>query len=106
VLCSDEYLYQINLEYLQHDTYTDVITFPYSDTPDLVEGDIFVSVERVTDNAAQLRVHPTDELHRVMVHGLLHLLGYDDKTPESKIAMTQREDYHLSRRPASIIPAQ
>ena len=82
IFCSDDYLHDLNVEYLQHDTLTDVITFPYSD--DTVEGDIFISVERITDNAKKFGVSTTDELHRVMIHGVLHLLGYGDKKPKEE----------------------
>jgi probable rRNA maturation factor len=98
VFCSDEYLHGINLEYLDHDTYTDIITFNNADEPAVVESDIFISIDRVKENAAQLNVLFLDELHRVMVHGILHLLGYDDKEPELKAQMRQAEDKCLSLR--------
>lgn len=96
IFCSDEYLYQINMEYLKHDTYTDVITFHYAE-PDTkyIEGDIFISVERTTENAATFGVSPEKELQRVIIHGVLHLLGYDDKSPEKKAIMTEKEDVYL-----------
>lgn len=93
IFCSDEYLYRMNVEHLNHDTYTDVITFQYND--DLVEGDIFISIDRTTENAVTFNVTPTKELYRVMVHGLLHLMGYKDKTPEDKAMMTAKENYYL-----------
>lgn len=92
IFCSDEYLHQVNVEYLDHDTYTDVITFDNSDTSDVIEGDIFISVERIRENAAQLGVTFRDELHRVMIHGVLHLLGYADKDLLSQTAMRKKED--------------
>jgi probable rRNA maturation factor len=99
IFCSDEYLHQINLEYLNHDTYTDIITFNNADHPDqVVEGDIFISIERVKENAESLSVSFTDELHRVLIHGVLHLLGYDDKDPASQAAMRDKEDSCLSLR--------
>lgn len=99
VFCSDEYLHQINLEYLKHDTYTDIVTFNNSDLPDQVmEGDIFISVDRVRENAQDLTISFTNELHRVMIHGVLHLLGYDDKNPASQAAMREKEDSCLSLR--------
>lgn len=99
IFCSDSYLHQINLEYLDHDDYTDIITFNNSDTPDqVVEGDIFISTERVQENAASLQVSFRDELHRVMIHGVLHLLGYDDKDPASQALMRKEEDSCLSLR--------
>ena len=98
VFCSDEYLHRVNVEYLDHDTYTDVITFDNADTSDIIEGDIFISVERVRENAEQLSVPFCDELHRVMIHGMLHLLGYQDKDLLSQTAMRKKEDYCLSLR--------
>lgn len=97
IFCSDEYLHQINLEYLDHDTLTDIITFPYSDPP-LIHGDIFISIERVRENADMLAIDFTDELHRVMIHGVLHLCGYGDKSAEEKKRMTEKEDEALSLR--------
>ncbi len=90
IFCSDEYLHQINLEYLQHDTFTDIITFPYQ-APPVVEGDIFISVERVRENAQTFQVPFETELHRVMIHGVLHLCGYLDKSPKEKEAMSKKE---------------
>jgi rRNA maturation RNase YbeY len=100
VFCSDEHLRGINVEYLDHDYYTDVITFPYSE--DAVHGDVFISSDRVRDNAATVGVTFEAELCRVMAHGVLHLAGYDDKTPEKKAEMTAREDFFL--RTCPIIP--
>ncbi len=101
IFCSDEYLYQMNMDYLQHDTYTDVITFPYSE--ELVHGDVFISIERVFDNASHFDVTVADELHRVVVHGLLHLLGYHDKTEAQQAEMTQKEDTYLKARATELI---
>ncbi len=95
IFCSDAYLHQLNLTYLGHDTLTDVITFPYQ-APPRIEGDIFISVERVRENAAQLRVPEKEELDRVMIHGVLHLCGYSDKSPDEKHIMTQKENEALS----------
>ncbi|HFA47481.1 MAG TPA: rRNA maturation RNase YbeY, partial [Bacteroidetes bacterium] len=75
IFCSDKYLHRLNVEYLQHDTFTDVITFPYAELP-VVEGDIFISIERVKENAEKFKVPFLKELQRVMVHGVLHLCGY------------------------------
>ncbi len=94
IFCSDEYLYRLNVEYLDHDTYTDIITFPYAEPP-LVHGDLFISVERVRDNARELNVPFEDELHRVMIHGVWHLCGQGDKTPEEARTMRRREDEAL-----------
>ena len=101
VFCSDSYLLEMNQQYLKHDTYTDVITFDYAEEEGIVEGDIFISVDRVKENAASLQVKFPDELHRVMVHGLLHLLGYSDKTEADQKEMREKEDYYLSLRPFS-----
>ncbi|MBJ6107511.1 rRNA maturation RNase YbeY [Hymenobacter sp. BT523] len=98
IFCSDDYLHQLNVEYLDHDTLTDVITFDNSDNADILEGDIFISVERVRDNAHDLGVSFRDELHRVMIHGVLHLLGYHDKDLLSQTAMRKKEDDCLSLR--------
>jgi len=83
-------LLNINKLYLDHDYYTDVISFPMSKDP--IEGDIFISIDRVKENAQNLKVSFSEELHRVMVHGLLHFLGYDDKTKEAQKKMTEMED--------------
>ncbi len=92
IFCSDEYLHKVNVEYLDHDTYTDVITFDNADDADIIEGDIFISVERVRENAVPHGVSFRDELHRVMIHGVLHLLGYADKDLLSQTAMRKKED--------------
>ena len=93
IFTSDEYLRQINIEHLQHDYYTDIITFPYA--PDAIHGDIFISSDRVADNARTHRVPFLNELCRVMAHGLLHLAGYGDKTPEEIQTMRAKEDHYL-----------
>ena len=98
IFCSDDYLHQLNVEYLNHDTLTDVITFDNSDDADILEGDIFISVERVRENAQDLGIPFRDELHRVMIHGVLHLLGYHDKDLLSQTAMRKKEDDCLSLR--------
>ncbi len=98
IFCSDDYLYRMNMDYLQHDTYTDVITFPYSSSEDdFIEGDIFISVERTAENAKQFGVSAELELHRVMIHGVLHLIGYDDKSTAKKKIMTAKEDEYLAK---------
>lgn len=91
VFCSDEYLHKINLEYLNHDTYTDIITFPYGEGK-IIESDIFISVDRTTENAKTYKVEPLEELYRVIIHGVLHLVGYGDKTVEEKTLMRQKEE--------------
>lgn len=97
IFCSDAYLLQVNQQYLDHDTYTDIITFDNSEQEKVIVGDIFISAERVKENAAKFKVTEVTELHRVMVHGALHLLGYPDKTPESKKVMTQKENEYLAK---------
>ncbi|MFC7525467.1 rRNA maturation RNase YbeY [Parapedobacter sp. GCM10030251] len=98
ILCSDAYLLTINRQYLQHDTYTDIVTFDNSDAVGIIAGDIFISIERVRENAAKFGVSEADELHRVIIHGMLHLCGYGDKKKEDKMRMTEKEDFYLARR--------
>ena len=100
IFCSDEYLLGINVAYLQHDFYTDVITFPYTDGA--LHGDIFISTERVADNARTLGVSFGHELCRVMIHGLLHLAGFRDETDEQEAAMRARENFHLEKLPFQV----
>lgn len=97
IFCTDAYLLDLNIKYLNHDTYTDVITFDYCEE-DLVSGDIFISIERIKENALKMEVPFKDELHRVIIHGLLHLCGYKDKTPEEQREIRSREDFWLSLR--------
>lgn len=92
VFCDDVYLHKINLEYLAHDTYTDIVTFDNSEMPQAIEGDIFISVERVKENAKNLSVPFGQELQRVMIHGILHLMGYKDKTNSQKEVIRAKED--------------
>jgi rRNA maturation RNase YbeY len=94
VFTSDEELLAINKEFLKHDDYTDIITFPYEEGEKLA-GDIFISVDRVRDNAIQLNEVFEQELRRVMIHGVLHLLGYKDKSPEQELEMRSKEDLAL-----------
>jgi probable rRNA maturation factor len=96
VFCSDDYLLQINKEYLNHDTLTDIVTFDNSEDPKKIEGDIFISIDRVKENGEKLGTSET-ELQRVMVHGLLHLLGYKDKKKEDKALMTEKEDFYIKQ---------
>lgn len=96
ILCSDEYLLRINQQYLNHDTYTDVITFDNSEELKMIVGDIFISLERIQENAREFKHTVVDELCRVMVHGTLHLLGYKDKGKAAKTLMTDKEDYYLA----------
>jgi probable rRNA maturation factor len=98
IFCSDRYLLKINQEYLKHDTFTDIVTFDNSEIADVIVGDIFISIDRVRENASTFRSSERDELHRVMIHGTLHLLGYKDKTKAQKAMMTEKEDHHLQLR--------
>ena len=97
IFCSDQYLLNINKKHLNHDFYTDVITFEYSDIEG-VTGDVFISYERIKENAKDFTIPVKDELHRVIIHGLLHLLGYSDKTTGQKSTMKSKEDFYLSLR--------
>ena len=98
VFCSDTYLLQINQQYLDHDTFTDIVTFDNSEIEGEITGDIFISIPRIQENAAIFKVSETDELHRVIIHGALHLLGYTDKSPADQKKMTEKEDYYLAKR--------
>ena len=95
ILCSDEYLLRINQQFLNHDTYTDVITFDNSEELKTIVGDIFISIERIQENAKTFKGTVAEELCRVMIHGTLHLLGYKDKSKSDKTLMTQKEDQAL-----------
>jgi len=98
IFCSDEYLLRVNQDFLQHDYYTDVITFDNSEELKMILGDIFISIDRVKDNAKQNGILTHDELCRIIIHGTLHLLGYRDKTKKAKLEMTAKEDFYLNRR--------
>lgn len=98
IFCSDNYLLQLNQEYLDHDTYTDIITFNYNEE-DTVSADIYISIDRVNENATQFEKDFLNELRRVMIHGILHLIGYDDKKPESQATMRAKEDFYLNLHP-------
>ncbi len=97
IFCSDNYILDVNLRYLHHDYFTDVITFDYCEG-DKLSGDLFISVDSVRENAIEFGTEFDEELHRVIVHGLLHLIGYDDHTPEEQKVMRAKEDYYLSFR--------
>ena len=98
ILTNDEYLAKMNLQYLQHDTLTDIITFDYTEAGK-ISGDLFISIDRVAENATTFSRSIAEELHRVMVHGVLHLCGYSDKKIAEKKTMTRMEDHYLSHRP-------
>jgi probable rRNA maturation factor len=94
IFCDDEYLHKLNVEFLNHDTLTDIISFDYSAGKEL-HGDIYISIERVADNAKDFKSDFIDELHRVMIHGILHYCGYKDKTEADETVMRQRENDYL-----------
>jgi probable rRNA maturation factor len=98
IFCSDIYLLQVNRQFLNHNYFTDIITFDNSAGDGLIVGDIFISIERVRENAAKFNMPLLDELHRVIIHGVLHLVGYNDKTPADKEKMTLKEDFYLTKR--------
>ncbi|MEM6699364.1 MAG: rRNA maturation RNase YbeY [Bacteroidota bacterium] len=95
IFCSDAYLHNLNVEYLQHDTLTDIITFPYDDPP-IIHSDIFISIDRVRENAKELGLTFKQELHRVIIHGILHLCGYKDKSATEAGLMRQKEEEMLA----------
>ena len=95
IFCNDDYLNKINIEFLQHDTYTDVISFDYS-LGKQISGDIYISTERVLDNTEKFKTTFDNELHRVMIHGVLHYMGYKDKTEKEKQVMRNKENNCLS----------
>ena len=91
IFCDDEYLHKINVEYLDHDTLTDIISFDYT-VGNLIQGDVFVSIERVQNNASDFNVSFEEELKRVLSHGVLHYCGYKDKSPKDEVLMRLKED--------------
>lgn len=97
IFCSDDYILQINQQYLSHDYYTDIITFDYSEG-DKLSGDLFISIDTVKANAEEYGTDFNDELNRVIVHGVLHLIGYDDHNDKDIAVMRKKEDYYLSLR--------
>ena len=96
IFCSDKELLKINIDFLNHDYFTDIITFDLSEKDGIV-GEIYISLERVRENAQQLKVPVTEELHRVIFHGALHLCGFKDKTKADKLVMTKKQDEYLYR---------
>ncbi|PTM02488.1 MAG: rRNA maturation RNase YbeY [Bacteroidetes bacterium] len=97
IFCSDDYLLKLNVDFLNHDTLTDIISFDYSVGKEL-HGDIYISVDRVKDNASDFKVLFKDEIERVMIHGVLHYCGYKDKSEADEILMRSKEDYYLAKR--------
>jgi probable rRNA maturation factor len=96
IFCSDEGLREVNKQYLNHDYYTDIITFDQADDEHTVAGDLYISIDRIVDNAKELGITFEQELHRVLIHGVLHLLGYDDLTDDGEAEMRQKEDEALA----------
>lgn len=94
IFCSDNYLLEVNKQYLNHDYYTDIITFDYVENG-VVSGDIFISCDRVKENAKEYNAAFLNELSRIIIHGVLHLCGYKDKSKKDKLLMTQKEDFYL-----------
>lgn len=97
IFCSDEYLHKINVDYLDHDTYTDIITFDNSDEDHVLEGDIFISIDRIKENATNQQQEFLDELLRVLSHGLYHLSGYKDKLEQEIAIMRSKENNAISK---------
>jgi len=97
VFCADEYLLAVNRRFLNHDYYTDIITFDLSESPAVVHGEIYISADRIRENAKLLKVPLREELHRVIFHGALHLCGFNDKTAKDKTAMRLEEDRNIDR---------
>ena len=94
IFCTDEYLLKINQRFLKHDYYTDIITFDLSET-NKIYGEVYISVDRLKENAAKYNTSSSDELHRLLFHGAIHLCGYKDKTVKEKRVMTEKEDVYL-----------
>jgi rRNA maturation RNase YbeY len=97
IFCSDEYLHKLNVEFLNHDTLTDIISFDYSVGKEL-HGDVYISIDRVKENASEFGVSFQDELARVLIHGVLHYCGYKDKSNDEAALMRIKEDYYLDKR--------
>lgn len=102
ILCTDEYLHNLNHTYLSKDDLTDVLAFDFSENEHVVSGDIYISLPRVRENAVKFKVRIKDEIHRVIVHGILHLIGYSDKRSRDRQRMTEKENLYLSLRPEGL----
>lgn len=96
IFCSDDYLFEVNKQYLSHNYFTDIITFDYC-VDDVISGDIFISIDRVLDNSNKLKLDFNNEFSRVLFHGVLHLCGYKDKSKTDKSVMTSKEDFYLNK---------
>lgn len=99
IFCNDDYLLSINQQYLDHNTYTDIITFDNSEDEEVISGDIFISIDRIKENAVLFKVEESHEIHRVIIHGILHLCGYLDHSKEEKKIMTEKEERYLKDLP-------
>lgn len=99
MFCSDECLYDFNMKRMNHDFYTDIVTFPLNDCSEFLSGEFYISLDRIRDNAGQLGKPFKDEFHRVLAHGVLHLIGYKDKTDSDAAEMRKQEDFCLEMRP-------
>lgn len=97
IFCSDEFLYDINVQYLDHHYYTDIITFPYTDSP--LSADLYISIDRVIDNANSFNIPFSNELYRVIIHGILHLCGHNDQTKSDQLKIRNLEDKYLRELP-------
>jgi rRNA maturation RNase YbeY len=97
VFCDDDYLSELNIKYLKHNTLTDILTFPQEEKPGIISGDIFISIPRIKENSVLYNVPFTLEIQRVMIHGVLHLVGYQDSTKSEKAEMKGKEDFYLSK---------
>lgn len=95
IFCSDKYLLDVNKQYLNHNHYTDIITFDYVED-NVISGDLFISIDRIKENAKEYGVSLIKELFRVVFHGVLHLVGYNDKTKEEQLLMTEKENFYLA----------
>ena len=98
IFCSDEYLYEFNVKRMKHDFYTDIVTFPLNDCTEYLSGEFYISIDRIRDNARQMKSSFTDEFHRVLAHGVLHLIGYKDKTDADAAMMRAQEEHCLAMR--------
>ncbi len=96
IFCSDEYLKEINTQYLGHETFTDIVTFNYNPSEGVLEGEVYISIDRIRENAVTFKSDFPMELHRVIIHGVLHLIGFNDKTKREKSLMREKEDTYLS----------
>ena len=97
VFCSDDFLHKMNVKHLNHNTLTDIITFDYCESNQVI-GEMFLSVDRIKDNSEKFKINFDQELHRVMIHGILHLCGYKDKTTDDQKVMSEKEDFYLNLR--------